>query len=375
MHPLVMPDDVTRDPGAPIGRDEIDPDLIKLRRAAPSLGTITAGAIVILCVALLVRLRHDFAFARAGSSPRMTTAAEIAAGKVAADSFVRLEAPADHAGAIRIRTSEATAGNRLVAVRGTGDKLWLALPGDAYGPFQHDDLVEGRLRRLDDVRFAGPLAAGLARNPSPRFVTGAELARARAADDRTVALVDGTKLALTDADEAELAVADPGAAIVVAALSPGRPDVATWTEALAAAGVISAGTEPDRVSDELVRWKVTRPDAVASVQTALDNAQLWGARVEPATTHVRAPWRELPVTPAGVTGPNGVIPWSSIDVVGVWAPRTVPGGAWVVLADEKPADFWYVKAVCGGLLVLGLLFTWALVRAVRRQFFDGATAR
>lgn len=379
MPPTAMSDDAApRDPGAPIGRDEIDPDLVKLRRAAPSIGTVTAAAIVILCVALMVRLRADFAFAREDARPRPVTVADVLAGKVAADGFVTLDAPVDRVGAIRIRASEATAGNRLVAARGTSDRLWIALPGDAWGPYQHDDKVTGRLRRLSDVRFAGPLASALLRNPAPRFITGEELARARKTGATTVTLLDGTTLALGDADEVELQVADPGAAIVVAALSPGRPDVATWTTALVAAGVLAEGATPTSATDDLARWSVRRPDAVASIQSALDDAQLWGARVEPATTRVRTPWKQLAVSGAGVTGPNGVIPWSAIDVVGVWAPRTVPAGAWVVLADEQPSDYWYLNAVFGGLALLAILFAWALVRAVKRQFLDktaAATAR
>ncbi len=367
MHALAMPDDAKRDPGAPIGRDEIDPDLVRLRRAAPTIGTITAAAIVILCVALLVRLRHDFAFGREDGTPREVTADAIVAGQVGSDRFVTLDAPVDRIGAIRIRNSEGTSGNRLVAVRGTADRLWLALRGDAWAGFQHDERVTGRLRRLDDVRFAGALADALVRHPAPRFISGAELARVRAANDTAVTLIDGASLALVGTDEVELSVADPGAAIVVAALSPGRPDVTAWANALAAAGVITPGAEPIRTSTDLIRWEVKRPDAVATIQAALDGAQLWGARVEPAMTHVRAPWKELALNDAGVVGPNGVIPWSSIDVVAVWARRTVPGGAWVVLTDEAPGDYWYLKLVYGGLALIGLLFLWAMARAVKRQ--------
>lgn len=364
-----------REPGAPIGRDEIDPELVKLRRPGPQIGAVAAAAIVILCVALLVRLRHDFAFSGAGETPREVTVDEIVTGRIGADSFVTVVAPPDRTGAIRVRTSEANAGSRLVAVRGTGDRLWLALPGDPWAAFAHDDRVTGRLRRLDDVRFAGPLASGLRAHPSPRFVTGDELRRARLVGDGRMTTLDGAPLALSAADEVELSVEDPGAVVVVAALSPSRPDVASWTAALVEAGVLAPGATPFRTTADLVRWEVRRPDAKLDVQTRLDGAQLWGARVEPATTQVRAPWKELPVSEAGVTGPKGVIPWTAIDVVAVWAPRSVPAGAWVVLTDEKPGDYWYLKLVYAGLALIGLLFTWALVRAIRRQFFDRAAVR
>ena len=48
----------------------------------------------------------------------------------------------------------------------------------------------------------------------------------------------------------------------------------------------------------------------------------------------------------------------------------MPAGAWVVLADERPGDYWYMQAIFVGLVLIGALAAWALVRAVRRQFFD-----
>lgn len=358
-----------REPGAPIGRDEIDPELVKLRRPALAIGAVAAAAVVILCLGLMLRLRHDFAFSREGSTPREVQVADIVAGHVGDDAYITLVAPPDRTGAIRVRTSEASAGHRLVAARGTGDRVWLALPGDPWAAYAHDDRVTGRLRRLDDVRFAGPLASALRAHPSPRFVTGDEYRRARGVGDGRFTLLDGTTFGMGPTDEVEISVEDPGAAIVIAAISPSRPDVAAWTSALAEAGVIAPGAAPFAATTDLLRWEVRRPDAKRDLQERLDGAQLWGARVEPATTRVRGGWKDLAVSDAGVTGPAGVVPWTAIDVVALWAPRTVPAGAWVVLTDERPGDYWYLTLIFAGLALIGALFTWALVRAVRRQFF------
>lgn len=371
MHALAMADDANREPGAPIGKDEIDPDLIRLPRGALQIGLIAAAGVLVLCIALLVRLRHDVGYAREDDTPRPVTAADIVAGKVADNSYVTLEAPPDRAGAVRLRLTKGSDGHRVVAVRGTGDRLWLALPGDAMDhAAQRDDRVSGRLRRLADVRYAGPLARALAAYPAPRFITGAELRRARTANATSVTLIDGQPLTLGADADVDLSVVDPNAAIVVAALSEGHPTAAAWAEALVAAGVIAAGQAPISATADLVRWEVRRPDAVAAVQAILDQAQLSGARTDASATNLRTRFTALAVTDAGVTSPAGVIPWSAIDVAAVWAPRPVPAGAWVVLADERPGDYWYMQAIFVGLVLIGALATWALVRAVRRQFFD-----
>ncbi len=371
MHALAMADDANREPGAPIGKDEIDPDLIRLPRGALQIGLIAAAGVLVLCIALLVRLRHDVGYAREDDTPRSVTAADIVAGKVADNSYVTLEAPPDRAGAVRLRLTKGSDGHRVVAVRGTGDRLWLALPGDAMDhAAQRDDRVSGRLRRLADVRYAGPLARALAAYPAPRFITGAELRRARTANATAVTLIDGQPLTLGADADVDLSVVDPNAAIVVAALSEAYPTAAAWADALVTAGVIPAGQAPISATADLVRWEVRRPDAVAAVQALLDQAQLSGARTDASASNLRTRFSALAVTDAGVASPAGVIPWSAIDVAAVWAPRPVPAGAWVVLADERPGDYWYMQAIFVGLVLIGALAAWALVRAVRRQFFD-----
>lgn len=376
-----MADDrIEPEPGAPIGKDVIDPELVSLRRPAPRIGAVAAAAVLLLCMVLMVRLRHDFAFARRGAQPRAVTVADVVAGKVAADSYVTFTAPADATAAIRAQITPARPGTRVRPVSGSGDRLWLAEPGDAWGPARHDQVVTGRLRAMSDVRFGGPVARAMAKGSWPRFVTGAELSRARqaAATGGKVTLVGGDAIDVGGATEVELWLPDPGAAVVVAAFGKRLPDVAAWSEALTKAGIIAAGAAPLGQTDALVRWQVQRPDAVASVSQALDAAELWGARVEPAPVRLRARWADLVVSAEGVNVPgraDAAIPWAAVDVAALWVPRPMPAGARVVLTEEKPADYWYLTWVYLGLAIIGALFSWALVVAVRRQFFDDPTVR
>lgn len=375
-------DDRTDDPeaGAPIGKDAIDPELVSLRRPAPRIGAVAALAVVVLCVVMMVRLRHDFAFARAGGTPKQVTVQELVAGKVADDSYVSFTAPADASAAIRAQVTLANPGTRVRPVAGTNDRLWLAEPGDGWGPAVHDQLVRGRVRAMSAVRFGGPVAAALARGAWPRFVSGAELARARqaSADGGEVVLVDGGSLKVAGTTDVELWLPDPGQAIVVGTFSTRFPDVATWAAALARAGVIAEGAKPVSTTDALARWQVQRADALSSINEQLEAAQLWGARVEPSPVRVRAAWSAITVTAAGFVVPGhtgAAIPPSAVDVAALWAPRTMPAGARVVITDETPARYWYLTPVYLGLALIALLFTWALVMAVRRQFLDQPTVR
>jgi hypothetical protein len=359
-----------REEGAPIGKDEIDPDLVNLRGPAAKVGMVTAAAIILLCVLLMVRMRHDLAFARAGDSAKPVTVTDIVAGKIADDSFVTIDAPLDRDAAVRTRVTEANAGTRVVPVVGTNDKLWVAISGDPWGPYQHDEKVSGRLRPLADVRFSSAVASYAAKYTAPRFVTGDELKKARLGGGKELAIVGGGSVTPRDIDEIEISVADPGAAIVIAAFSPRLPDVAAWTTALAGAGVIPAGTKPDAATEETARWEVRLPDAVNAVTRSLENAQLWGARVEPSASHYRVPWKDIHADQIGVQLPTGLLPWSAIDVAAVWAPRPVPPGARVVLAGESPGSYWYLTWVYVGLAIFAVLFTWALVLAIRREIED-----
>jgi hypothetical protein len=53
--------------------------------------------------------------------------------------------------------------------------------------------------------------------------------------------------------------------------------------------------------------------------------------------------------------------------VGVYTARAIPEDAYALLVGELPDDYWYVMPITVTLAIIGLLFLWALVRAVRRD--------
>jgi hypothetical protein len=60
------------EPGAPVAKDAIDPDLIKLKRAPSKIGVITAAGIVFLCSVFLWRLNGDRKFGGDGEAKAVT---------------------------------------------------------------------------------------------------------------------------------------------------------------------------------------------------------------------------------------------------------------------------------------------------------------
>ena len=366
------------EPGAPVPRDAIDGDLVRLRRPRPQIGAVTALAIVILCGYLAMRLDDDRRFAGEPGEPRTVTVEQVASGAVAPESHVAVVSRLEHAAAVRASQSKGVPGHRVVPVVGSGDLLWVALFGDARdAPPALDGRYAGRLKRLSDVPFADAVHSALQKS-RPRFVTGDELRRARtaSADGGTLPTVAGSKLTAAADTEVEIEVADPSAASLVASTNERFPDAAAWTAALVQAGVVPAGAAPTTSEPDVVVWQLRGPDAVADATRKLEAAGLWAARVEPVTARHRAAWRDLVPSETGLAFPGGAsLPWSAIDVAALWVPRPVPANAMVLVVGETPDQYWMVLPIYGAFAVFGLLFGWALLRAVRRDILVPRAAR
>jgi hypothetical protein len=113
-----------------------------------------------------------------------------------------------------------------------------------------------------------------------------------------------------------------------------------------------------------VRLEVAMP--VAEVVQKLEAAKLWAARVERVTRHHETTWGALRASPAGGLAAAGqVVPDAHVDLVGLYVQRGVPRDAYALILGERPADYWHVLPITGALALIGLLFAWALVRAIR----------
>lgn len=365
---MVVPTE-PRDPGAPIARGEIDPDLVKLSRPKLQVGVITAAGLVFLCVVFLLRLGPDRRFAGTGG-PARPEIADILAGKVALDKLITVTAEPLVSHAIRTTMGQGHLGLRLVPARGTGDRLWIVISGDGGDPPALAGYT-GRLRRLDDLAFAAAAHGYADAHPQPVFAS-ASAARAGFATGR-VTTVAGDAIAVAGGDAVALDVVDPGTATIAAAFNDRLPDTAAWRAALERAGVVPTATAAPDTALGQVRFTVAAPVAITT--TRLQNAALWAARVEPVTRHYQTTWATLRKSPpAGLDVGGATLPDDQIDLIGLYVARGIPADAYALITGESPDDYWYVMPITVALAVILLVFTWALVRAVRRDLLPARAA-
>lgn len=366
-------------PGAPFPKDELDPDLIKIRRPPLRIGLLSSGAIIMVSLFLVFRMNADRQFAN-GSGARTVTPAEIASGKIANNTLVRVAAAPVASHTIRVTPSVDTPGQRAVPVQGSDEHVWLIYPGEALSPvaetFDQAQLPvqQGRLRKLADMRFAGPMRAYATQHPRPVFAAPNAIRAALATG--TLTDMFGAPRAITDNDRVVAELKDPEAATVVAVFYDKLPDVTHWTQALVAAGVIGPGVAPIATSDDSASYPVREPNAVAAAIAKLEAAKLYTVRVEPLVKMVATTVGGLKKSsPDHLLFGDEAIADAKLDVIGVYAQREIPAEAWVVLLGETREMYWHVKPLTYALLGLAALFAWAFVRTLRRDVLPRRATR
>lgn len=363
----VMADVETPDPmqREKVGSKNVDPDedLIKLSRSRPKIGVLTAAGVLFLAIFFLLKLNPDRRFAGHGDTPAKVGIADLAAGKVDSDAFVGVPGEPLMAHAIRVGPEKKSLGLRVVPLRGSGERVWIVLSGDGWENPTMDAYV-GRVRALSDLPFAGAMEEFLAEHPRPSFAT-ASAVRAGFQSNQ-ISTVAGDTVTVRDNDKIGFDVTDPNAAVVVGTYNDRLPNLAAWQKALTDAGIAVTTGRDDK---ERVYFDVNAPGAVASIATKLEAAGLWAARVDAVTHHHDTTWRALKQSgPAGFTVAGLTIPDPQLDLIGLYVVRAIPSGAYAVITGEKPQDYWYVLPVEILVGVIALIFAWALVRAVRRDF-------
>ncbi|MCW5803661.1 MAG: hypothetical protein KIT31_14860 [Deltaproteobacteria bacterium] len=365
-------------PGAaPRARDAIDPELIKLRRTRPKIGIVTALGLVGLSAYFIFKLAPDRSYAGEPEKAPAVALAEVAAGRVDTNRHIRVEAEPVVAHAIRASLNKNDIGMRVAPARGTGDKVWIAVDGDGWiAPAVQG--YDGRLRRLKDVPFGATVAEYAAEHPRIVFATVAELRVAVASNK--LKTVSGDVVDVRDTDRLAIDQVDPNASTIVASFNDRLPDVATWKGMLKAAEIIPQRTgEPD-LQLRNVKFDVSLP--VAEVTRRLEKAELWAARVDSVPHHFEATIADLrgsgpqalnlKLSAPGAAPQVVAVPDTDLDLVGVYVMRPIPDDALVLIAGEAPGDYWYVMPITLALLAIGLVFAWALVRAVRRDLIPPA---
>jgi hypothetical protein len=351
------------EPGAPIPKDAVDPELVKLSRSRPKVSVLTSAGVVFLSVFFLLKLNPDRRFGGEPTNPRRVTVADIAKGAVNEDAYVIIDADPLMSHAIRSSTTKGTIGMRVVPARGSSQKLWLVLPGDSWADASTLGYT-GRLRELDDLPMADSIGEYLANHPLPLFAPAAAV-RAGFATNR-VPTVSGDEITLRDSDRVGFDVVDPSMARVMCSFNERHKTTVACHKVLVDAGVPVTGTPME--GREQATFMVSAPDALASTLSKLEAAGIWGTNVEPVTQHHETTWSKLKASaPTGFTVDTVTIPDSQLDLIGLYVARAIPSGAFALLVGEKPQDYWYVLTVTIVVALIALLFAWACVRAVKRD--------
>jgi hypothetical protein len=313
----------------------------------------------------LIRIGSDLRFSRA-SAPAGTplTAAEVLDGTHdVIDHDVTVTAEPILAASIRATSAKGNSGYRVVPARGTEDRLWLVLPGNGWHA-GYGGAFTGRVRKLDELPFAAAMKEYRRAHPRPVFATVAA-ARAGFANNK-VATVDGASALVADADHVVFELVDPDAATLTATFNERFPDATAWTKALAGAGIPIRGNGTPSASGDSIRYDIGL--GVPAATPKLEAATLWAARVDPVTRHYDTTWGALKTSPAGALVVGGAsIPDAQVDLLGLYAVHDIPADSYAVLVGEQPESYWYAMPIAVALALIGLVFAWALVRAVRRD--------
>ncbi|HTL38325.1 MAG TPA: hypothetical protein VL326_34580 [Kofleriaceae bacterium] len=353
-----------KDPGAPIPKDAIDPELIKLARKQTHIGVVTCAGVIFLALFFIIKLNADRRFGGASDTPASATPADIADGKVTNDQLVSVQGELMMAHAVRVGAEKKSLGLRVVPLRGTAEKVWVVLDGDGYAKPTMGSFT-GRLRDLDDLPFAHTVRDYVAAHPQPVFATAA--ATRAGFSSNKVASVAGDQLDVRDSDRVGFEIVDASAATVVCTFNEKHENLAACTKELQTAGIPIPPT-PREGRDQAYYDVTGVENAVATMTTKLEAAKLWGTRVDAVTRHYDTTWAKLKTSsPAGFTVDTTTIPDAQIDLIGLYVVRSIPANAHAVILGEHPQDYWYVMPVTVLLSIIGLLFAWALVRAVKRD--------
>jgi hypothetical protein len=373
MHIVAMAEDVKTvpdEPGAPVPKDTIDPELvdlanIKLARTKLRIGALTAAGVMFLALFLVLKLNPDRRFSGEPEVARRVTVEDIASGKVGKDAYVIVDAEPLMSHAIRTATQKGNIGMRVVPARGSAQKLWLVMPGDGWGDAGTLGYV-GRLRPLADLPFADSITTFLASHPRPLFAPAAAVRGGFATSKITT--VAGDVITRRDGDRVGFDRIDPAAATVTCTYNERHKDATACAAALSQAGIAISPTATPVQGREQAVFAVTGPDAVATSRVKLDAAKLFGAYVDPVTQHYETTWGKLKTSPAtGFSVDAVTVPDAELDLVGLYVSREIPSGAFALIASERPQEYWYVLPVTIVVGLIALLFAWALVRAIKRD--------
>ena len=362
--------------GAPRS-DELDPELISLRRPRRTVGPLLSLSIIGFCIVIMVRLRADLQFSRQSDRPTtIEDVSQLARGEVGENSYVAVHAMPDHGLVFRVAMGEADYGNRAAPVVGTDGKVWIMVPATPWTlDTAYTHIYSGRVRRLANMPFFTRLREFVAgRPPSPHFVDAGAIRSALETGAGDVANPFGDSVAVSATTALVISEKVYDRALVQAFKCDAYPDRAGWEVALASAGISTEGITPIDDDQAMVSYEVPAPGGVDEVKAKLAEAKLFRARASVVVRPHEARWSELGSSAAGLAIATTIVPWENLSSLAILTNPSVRADAFVLMTGEQPDTYWYILPVYIVLAFFILLFAWGLVRFVRRNSEAAAPA-
>lgn len=354
---MSTPDD-SAPPAHASNSDDLDPELINLRKPRAGIGPVLALSVVALAGYVMMLLLPDLGYWAGAKTPRDLGVA-VTAGPLPSNTWVTLAGTPDRSFASRLRARQ-DIGRRLVPVLGSSRALWLELEGDgtAAAP-AYDERYTGRLRRLDGLGFADELDEHVAlQPPHPRFVDPARLGGALDVD------LGGDRVAVTPDTPTEVEERLPDRARIMVIFTETLADEVRARAALTAALAADPGEPTTRLEGYLV-WEVAGDPA--ALRARVGDAKLFAASVEPVFVIHAAAWKDV-TAPAGDTATLTVagkpLRRDTIVRASVLVTERIPSDALVLVVGDVPEAYWYVPIIFGALALLTLLTLWAFARTL-----------
>lgn len=351
-------------PGRPVGPDEVDPELLKLSKPRTQVGWLLSLSVVVFCAYWMIQLRSDLVYSRQGDEPMAVDATRVAG--LDNDSYVSLRSEPDRARVARIHVG-ADIGSHVSPVLGSDGGLWLVTSASAFsGDSLEGDVYAGRIKRLGDMPFFDQVRELFETQPvfEPLAPRTALAALSSGAAEIKTAHADTLRL---EPDAAvEVVQRRAGVARIIARASEsGHGDELSWRNALVRAGVLDRDDSPITGTATSWTYEVSAPDGIAAIRRALSRASLNDAAVIPVETVYTTTWGKLVARGSELVVGDRSMPLSEITTVAVSFRPSLRADAVVLVAGDRPGDYWYILWLYGVFLGFMLLFGWALFRAIR----------
>ncbi len=347
------------------GAQDLDPELLRLPKPRVRIGWLLALCVAILSASLVFKLWPDLTFWRQPATA--LDVPPVTASIYPVDQYIRVKAAPERAYMGRVFRGSGGSGVRLAPLQGTDARLWVLIAGSAWdSAVAYDEQWQGRLKSLDSLPFAGVL-----RNwfdelpPMPRPVHVKSVEQALAAHKTTVTTTTGNALEMRADTPIRIAENLPGFALLTAFATPDHPDEAHWNATLVNRKILDRGQLPERETLSSWTYRVSAPDGVRPIVTALAQAGLLATEVKPFEREHTASWRDLSSTGKALLIGNQEIPWSDIIAISAATTRKLPKDARVLLVGQTPDRYWYAPVLVALFTLLALLFVWAFVLAMR----------